>query len=514
MPPAVPERSEEMFMEEDAEPPASPSHPDEKHHVEKSKKPGRFSYEHVKLTLKKLRKNDSKEGKEKENKHKDGKTKNAQGSPNKKQDNRSQSASHTRAQFVDMSKRPLPRDPYFGQGDDVIDHDPDDYEPVDFEEQQMRLGFLTSTLADSYAYCESRSNQHPNRGVRRAQSFQQTRSVDAAKVDDFHQHKFPSPPSIRKAASQQIHPTRADSDDSDGYVDTVQLEGSESPLCSRPLPLTPFQIATEKPLSRTEETEEAGFDYDYPDLRVRLGFSTVPKARKPAKDLPIGVGLNRAKVPLPPRSDQPGLTRTMSSASDYVHMDSTMDDSYVNWETMHSIQSAQFEAQKKGKPPTVAPKPRRYSSDDMMAYVNLPIRSQATVALPPRMAHTNLSPLPENPPNHSPSAVKKPSPKPRKRVPNASSANGPVRGIPQPGFPPSPRLRDAAPEISQTGDYYNSAELTSLSLPVRSFVSESTAPIPSSQSGNRRISEGNSRTAMSALLPPRTIKRTVPPRLS
>lgn len=488
---------EELFKEELADTPASTSRPDQKHRGEKSKKRGKLSYEDVKLKLKKLVKSESKEGKEKQSKDKDGKNKNAQGSPNKKRSQSVAVAANTRAQFVDMSKRPLPQDPYLRQESDEIDHDADDYEPIDFEEEAMRLSFLTA--ASSH-----RSNQYPTSAVRRAQSFQQTRSIDVADLDDFRNQKFPLPLSAlyRRPVSQQIQTPRAGSEspetDSDGYVDTEQLEETGS---QRPLPLTPFQIAAKESLTGTEE---AGLDYDYPDLRVQLGFSTLPprgRVKKPAKDLPIG------KVPLPHRSDQPRVLSRTSSGSDYIHMDSAMDDSYVNWETMHSIQSAHSEAQKeKGKPPAVPRKPQRYSSDDMVAYVNLPTPGQVTMSLPPRMASVH-SPLPEKP---SPSAVKKPSPKPRKKVRNATTSNAQVRSVPRSGSPPSPRVHDAVSNTSQTGDFLNPTALTSFSLPERSFVFESKQPatlIPSSRSENRRSSEDNTKT-MSSLVPPRTIKRT------
>ena len=129
-------------------------------------------------------------------------------------------------------------------------------------------------------------------------------------------------------------------------------------------------------------------------------------------------------------------------ALDYVPMSCTVDDSYVNWETISSIPAhvSDGESKQLKQCPSVPTnsEPHRFPPDDLSDYVNLPTAEDKPLVLLPgkleRQLHQTLGSMQENSPSpipsprmpqpigetSSPDSSKRPTPLPRTRTPKNS----------------------------------------------------------------------------------------------
>ena len=365
--------------------------------------------------------------------------------------------------FLNMSKRPLPSEPFTAsQTDDgEIDHDPEDYERIDFE----RIALPTSPA--------HRPDSAP---ARRAHSFEANRNfMVQAGID-----RIPK----RVQSFESHHPTDTSTVDSYGYVETENLPLQGSPARSptplkRPLPLPPF-----KAVNTESEVLNSPPEYDYPDLRVTRFHTLACHGQR-----------NRAPLPrvLPPRTAaHKPLVRNSSTASDYVPMTCAIDDTYINWETVHSVQSAATQAQSDiSSPPPVHPQQKRYSLDDISVYMNFPIPTM----FPPRRKLSDETQSRETSAElsvHHPdtSVTEKPSPKPRKRVKTSAESLEIDRTIIEGREAPIPVRRHSKP-IEET----QSSAVSSPTVTVGSTL----PPVPEKRP--------RAKTSNPAVLPPRNIRR-------
>ena len=427
--------------------------------------------------------------------------------------------------FMNMRQRPLPAEPFTGTDETEAEHEPWEYEPIDTAEmlKQRPVPYAAhfspshpsfsppfSHRSPSPSHLGARSNS-PN-SVRRAQSFQpfDTRKTGAQR--NARAYKYPSPPlrtrppliTRPQTAQQNTSPTYENGAvDDDGYVDTE----SSPPGTNLP-------------------------EYDYPDTRA---FRTLPNR------------MGKAPVAIPPRNEGRSMTRTLSASSDYVPMTSTVDDSYINWETIGSIRT-QLLLPERHNPPPVSTKsdepPPRFALDDLATvYMNLPIPEKPLV-LPPRRQEREQQPtlqtipgsssrptpsprMPRPPASESPSTAKKPKPRPRVKT-NTSQESDHVATVtlvnPVASLPPSTSSTSEAMDLLRPKcspdprhPHLNRAEIFSSSLPPSfggSFgdsFGESFGGFPYQsppEVSRRKLSDQGANEPQTMSLPPRNILRT------
>lgn len=325
--------------------------------------------------------------------------------------------------FINMRDRPLPVEPYSAEAVDDVYHDAEDYERVDTEEKNLLLAeygnFPASVTHPPRAILPG--NSQPNKlpshasAVRRAQSFEARHRFDVG-GDDIRSRRCPSPPSLARGQVPWWGSARTHDDtvDAQGYVQT-EISPSHTPHISKwPLPPPP------------EPREQSALpDYDYPNLRA---FCTLPsrKIQLPSQVMPPSRSL-------PPRNvHRSAADINNNTFSDYVPMNSTVDDNYYNWETIGSIR-AHFtgESPRLKQPPPVPAKSksRRYSLDDLAVYMNLPIPAKP-LAVPPRRQEREHQPAPGTVQESSPRPI--PSPRMPRVTSETSSQDTSKKPIPHP----------------------------------------------------------------------------------
>ena len=454
--PPIPQRTSEMFLAQ------APLQSDDGSSVTKQKleireveddkegkgKKRRFYQDVVLPGLKKLLKSDSKE---KEGKETASSTKKPKGEEKRPRsattavDGNIKMAEPPR--FLHMKDRPLPVEPFSGEVIDDIDHEATDYEPVDFEGRDLLLAEYGNLPGSATHPPASQAPQLPGQtsAVRRAQSFE-SRFRFQVGGNDIRSRRCPSPPSLARAQVPpwgSSHTHNDDTVDAEGYVQTDISPSHHRPHISKwPLPPPP------------EEREQSPLrDYDYPNLRA---FCTLPSRRNPLTSL--------LKLPgrtLPPRNVNRSAGE-VNTFSDYVPMNSTVDDNYYNWETIGSIRMQLLGESPRSKQPPPVPaksKSRRYSLDDLAVYMNLPIPVKP-IALPPRQQEIEHQPAIGTVQESSP----RPTPSPRMPRSTGETSSPVVAKKPTPRPRPRPRAQPAVAGLeldSQTSPSF-APEMSSL----------------------------------------------------
>ena len=361
--------------------------------------------------------------------------------------------------FLKMSTRPLPSEPFAAsQTDDgEIDHGPEDYERIDFEPIALPTSPASAPARRAHSF-EANCNFMVQAGIDRIPK----------RVQSFESH----------------HPTDTSTVDNYGYVETENLPLQGSPARSptpskRPLPLPPFQA-----VNTESEVLNSPPEYDYPDLRVTRFHTLACHSQR-----------NRAPLPrvLPPRTAaHKPLVRNSSTASNYVPMTCAIDDTYINWETVHSVESATTQAQSDiSSPPPVHPRQKRYSLDDISVYMNLPIPTM----LPPKRKLLDETQSRETSAElfvHHPdtSVTEKPLPKPRKRVKTSAESLEIDRTIIEGREAPIPVRRCSKPNEETQSSAVSSPTVT---------VGSTLPAVPEKRP--------RAKTSNPAVLPPRNIRR-------
>ncbi len=380
--------------------------------------------------------------------------------------------------FMNMRERPLPQIP--GEIDSNFEEPPDhtaeDYEQ--FELGQVGMQYYANMSNDPAHNYERMGHQPPVPlpgrtaiGVQRAHSFNpgdKLRMLDPIRSNHGRSNfdPLPIPPSSPRSTEKSGVP-----DYVDGYVNTelpMQL-----PTKGRELPVAP---SVQQQPSSIEHP-----DYDYPDLRQH-GFlaHTLPSRRKnPSPLAQPGITSRQwgndgypsvQQLPIQAPSEPEG-------DSDYVPMSSafTMDDSYINWETVKDIRTqggvANLGQQQRVVPPRggdqvgVHPHPHPhphpgYAMDDM--YVNMPHGTGST-----ELAHMRQRLLPTrgSAPNTAPSQ--------QFITPPVSTAETASVGRGVPGAPPSPKPKPKARQRSAT-----TAAAIDESLPLTGIAIAPGSPLP------------------------------------
>ncbi len=343
------------------------------------------------------------------------------------------------AEFLVMSRRPLPPEPFPQSGNSPPEHDPTEYDEITFEQQKGRDAKVVRA-----------AGWHPPSAI---------------------PQQIPVPPRRQSLRAESV--SSSDSEDSNGYEKTdVPVS---APVGPRPLPRVPLQ------------SPEDNLDYDYPDMR-RTAFTVGKREVK----MPTRPGLRQA----PKNANQDSLARTFSASSDYVPM-ASLDDSYVNWETIADIQSLGTSRGSK-----TLPRRQPYSLDDMATpYVNF---SHPQHHLPSRK-RSETQPVPTHTASVSP-VPPKPKPKPRKRRSSATTERSDRRSHHKEEWSlQSPTLSHS--KTRQTG---SETGVSASSLPSKSFMSTlGDGQLPE----EGELPEGNAPDIdkMQAALPPRNIRRVKKP---
>ena len=368
--------------------------------------------------------------------------------------------------FINMRERPLPQIP--GEIDSNFEEPPDhtaeDYEQ--FELGQADMQYYANYSNDPSHNYEPMGHQPPvalpgriATGVHRAHSFNpgdKIRQLDpnrsSSSRPSFERSNFdplPIPPISSRSTESGV------SDYVDGYVNTelpMQL-----PTRERQLPVVPSGMRGQQNASDIDHT-----DYDYPDLRQH-GFMahTLPTRRKNQSPL-VQSGTTSGQW----GSDgYPSIQQWANQAasepegderldSDYVPMSSafgTMDDSYINWETIKDIRTPGGVAGQ-GQQQIVVP-PRGagqvgfhphpgYAVDDM--YVNMPHGTSSTAKQVSAQDDIRQRLLPARgfSPNTAPSQ--------QFIIPPVSSVETVSVGRGTSGAPPSPKPKPKARQRSAT----------------------------------------------------------------
>ena len=375
--------------------------------------------------------------------------------------------------FINMRERPLPQIPgeIESNFEEPPDHTAEDYEQ--FELGQLGMQFYVNYSNNPSHNYEEMEHQPlvplPGRtaaSVQRAHSFNpgdRIRQLDPScsnpgrsRFDRSNFDPIPTP---------QPSPRSTDSgvpDYVDGYVNTelpMQL-----PTRGRQLPEVPSGMRAQQ---KQKPSDIDHSDYDYPDLRQH-GFlaHTLPARRKNPSPLAQPGITSRQwgndgypsvqqwsnQVPSEPEGDE---TRDRLD-SDYVPMSSafTMDDSYINWETVKDIRNhggvADRGQQQRVVPPRGAGQAGAhphlgYAMDDM--YVNMPHGISSTVSrvsVQDELALTRQRLLPTRgfAPNTAPSQ--------QFITPPVSSAETTSIGHRALGAPPSPKPKPKPRQRSAT----------------------------------------------------------------
>ena len=371
--------------------------------------------------------------------------------------------------FINMRERPLPQIPgeIESNFEEPPDHTAEDYEQ--FELGQLGMHFYANYSNDPSHNYEEMEHQPPAPlPGRTAASVQRAHSFNPG--DRFRQfdpsRSNPGRPSFDRSNFDPIpipqpSPRSTDSPDYvDGYVNTelpMQL-----PTRGRQLPAVPSGMRAQQKPSDIDHS-----DYDYPDLRQH-GFlaHTLPSRRKnPSPLAQPGITSRQwgndgypsvQQWPNQAPSEPEGDEMRDRLDSDYVPMASafTMDDSYINWETIKDIRTqggvADQGQQQRVVPPRGAgqvgahPHPG-YAMDDM--YVNMPHGTSSTVnrfSAQEELAHIRQRLLPTRgfAPNTAPSQ--------QVITPPVGSAETSSIGHRALGAPPSPKPKPKPRQRSAT----------------------------------------------------------------
>ena len=292
--------------------------------------------------------------------------------------------------FINMRERPLPQIPNEFGGDY---EEPPDHTAEDYEQFELGRGIPLYANSDIDQPLPGRSAV----SVQRAHSFNpgdrhrfhdpsRSNSPGHLSFDRSNFDPLPIPPLSQRPTSNRP----SSPDYVDGYVNTL-------PVNQLPTRGGPLQDVLSGMREQQHALEGEHSDYDYPDLHQR-GFlaHTLPSRRKPASPF-VRPGIaskqwgNDGYPSLqqwsnPPQSiDLEGAEMRDRLDSDYVPMSSvfTMDDSYINWETVKDINSqtgitnqSQQLQQQRVAPPREGDPPLSYAVDDM--YVNVPHGTSST----------------------------------------------------------------------------------------------------------------------------------------
>ena len=369
--------------------------------------------------------------------------------------------------FINMRERPLPQIP--GEIDNSFE-EPPDHTIDDYEKFELGQYYVNLSNNPSHNY-EALEHQPPVTlpgrtvlGVQRAHSFNpgdKLRQLDpicsSPSRPSFDRSNFdplPIPPPSPRSTEGGVP------DYVDGYVNTTL--SMQLPARGKELPSG----------TRTQPSDVDHPDYDYPDLRQQ-GFMhmahTLPSRRKNPTVSPLaqpGISsrqwgsdgypsIQRWPMPVQAPSEPDGEDRL---DSDYVPMASvvTMDDSYINWETIKDTHTrggvADQGQQQRVVPPRgvdpvgAHPHPHPgYAMDDM--YVNMPHGTSSTanrVSAQEELAHKGQRLLPTRgfAPNTAPSQLF--------ITPPVSSAETASIGRGASGAPPSPKPKPKARQRSAT----------------------------------------------------------------
>ena len=295
--------------------------------------------------------------------------------------------------FMNMSKRPLPQIPGERKSDDdEPEHTADDYEQFDLGMIPPMTSYYANYGPNGIQPVENKPlTSRMTAGIQRAHSFNPgDRSTERSNFDPI-----PTPAGVSRRSVGMVSGTHADY--IEGYVNTSL--NSTLPMRGRPLPQAPDDKAAKK-----KSSEGDNLDYDYPHRRNFIMAHTLPTRGKNAQGLSSkhpGDGASRAwgNDGYPKIQQRQNVSRSESVDADtsdcldpdYVPMASiglTMDDSYINWETIGDMNRADLSERQKQllpKQPTaqqgVPPRqvqgravPLNDHADDNMDtdYVNLP----------------------------------------------------------------------------------------------------------------------------------------------
>ena len=372
--------------------------------------------------------------------------------------------------FVNMRERPLPQIP----GGEIGSAEEPDHTAEDYEQFDLGQGMPLYANDPSHNYEEmEHKSPVPLPGRTIAASVQRAHSFnpgDRYRLPD-PMARLPNPGRPRLGRSNfDPLPTpppsqrSTDSDYVDGYVNTelpMQL-----PTRGGQLPEVPSGMRAQQKPSDIDHS-----DYDYPDLRQH-GFlaHTLPSRRKTTSPLAQPGITSRQwgsdgypqvqrwpnQAPSEPEEDE--MRDRLDS--DYVPMSSaafTMDDSYINWETIKDIctdagisDQGQQLLQQRVVPPRVGgpagahPLPG-YAMDDM--YMNVPHGTSSTNIAPPQEELARIR-------QQFQGFVPKPAPSRQLATPPiiqpVTSAETSSAGRGALGAPPSPRPKPKARQRSAT----------------------------------------------------------------
>ena len=548
-------------------PPPPPPPPTAKQEEKKKKK----SSNYPRTVLKKLmpdRKEQKEESQTKKQKSKD--TTSPKGSPTKKANESPTKKSPTRKQpnkriksetvtnrprptsgpshvkrpvFMNMSKRPLPEIPGQFDGEEPPEHDADDYEQFD-------LGQGVPCYAN-YESMDHGPVQLPGRaGIQRAHSFNPG-DTHRTHIERANFNRLPIPPTSQRpiGTSRSCIP-----DYVDGYVNTDIP--NQLPMRNRPLPETPSESSAQKMSSEDDRP-----DYDYPDLRRTIFMNPSSTRTLPSRGRNAHSPLTQSSWASSQQHQNTSLSESTSdmrdrSDSDYVPMASalTMDDSYINWETINDIRN-HAGISEHGQQQQILP-PRggqgrahiTYAADDMATtYMNVPhdntsprrfpfqdelarMRQQLQPAQDIRpgislnkQCTTSVTKKPSSSSVDGTSLAPSPKPKPKPRQRSATtagaldqdivSAQGSVHlasntSVPEKGWQMPPVAQPpGSPQSGTDSATYQNLETRSLPSSVLSGQLRGDFGRRISESGAQTVNPGPSVAA----LPPRNIPRTRPP---
>lgn len=369
--------------------------------------------------------------------------------------------------FVNMKERPLPQIP--GEIDSI--EEPPDHTAEDYE--QFELGQLGTQFYANYGNEPSHNYEEmghqppitlPGRtaaSVQRAHSFN---PGDKLRILDPNRSNLSRPSFVRSNFDPLPIPPPSPGSAGGGGPDYVEgyVNAEELPIPGRQLPEAPSGMRAKQKPSDVDHS-----DYDYPDLRQH-GYlvHTLPSRRKhPSPLAQPGITSGQwgsdgypsiqqwpKQAPCEPEGNE--LRDRLDS--DYVPMSSafSMDDSYINWETIKDISThggvAGQGQQQVVVPPRGAGQVRAhphpgYAMDDM--YMNMPHGTSSTaskVSAHEELAHMRQQVLPARgfAPNTAPSQ--------QFHSPPARSTETPSIGHGASGAPPSPKPKPKPRQRSAT----------------------------------------------------------------